>query len=69
MACRIKTIRKTRVASDVMKISPKVGEIIRVGRDLLFLPVDFLQFLSFVKRRFNLSGFQSKGCVPRTPDR
>ena len=49
-----------------MEISSEVSKIISIGHDFFVLPIDFPQFLGFVKSHFGLRSFQSEGCVPGT---
>src|SRR5579872_5940600 len=47
-----------------MKVSSEISKIIRIGHNLLVLPIDLPQFLDFVKSHLSLRSFQIEGCVP-----
>jgi len=52
------------IAADIVKIRPKIGQVIVECKSLRLVPVDFPEFRPFVKRYFSLGRFQFKTGVP-----
>ena len=53
-----------RIATDIVEVRTKVGEIIVEHERLRFAPIDLQEFLSFVERDLGLGGFQFKPRIP-----
>src|SRR5260370_21334142 len=50
-----------------MKIPAEVSEEIDVGKNLLLVPLDFLQFLTLVVGDFDLRGLKGEPRIPSAP--
>jgi hypothetical protein len=50
--------------ANVVKLPAKVSEKIDIGKNLLLLPLDFLQFLALVVGHFDLRGLKGEPRIP-----
>ena len=66
MFLRINTIPETLIASDVVKIRAKIGEIVVERKRLRFGPINLFQFMLLVKDNLILRGFQLERGIPRS---
>jgi hypothetical protein len=67
VARRIERVGETRIVSDIVKLPPKVSQVVGVSESLFVVPVDLPQFFRLVKCNFNLRCSKQKSGVPSSP--
>jgi len=58
---------KGAIIAKVVKLSAEVSEEIDIDKNLLLLPLDFLQFLTLVVGDFDLRGLKGEPRIPSAP--
>src|SRR6266849_10304041 len=69
IAAWVQAIFKDAIISNVVKLPAEVSEEIDVSKNLVLLPLDFLQFLTLVVGHFDLRGLTGERCIPSAPFR